>query len=368
MARHWLGRTAGFFAGWLLAAMLPMAVHARPLTIVNFGGANGQAQAAAFVQPFAQARREEVVTAAYNGGLKAIDAMVSRKLITWDVVDVAPSDLIAGCAAGLFERIDRRLLPNAAVLLPGAVHECGVGAFVWSTVLVHNAGQFKEPPKNWGDFWNVAKYPGKRGLRRGARYNLEIALMADGVARSQVYAELGTEPGVARALAKLAQLKPHIVWWDSNEQPLQWLATHEVAMSSVYNGRVHPANQTRATKVDIVWTDAIYALDYWVIVKGSPSRELAHAFMDFAISERAQLAFSREIAYGPTHMQAIMNYEQVRPVQQGLPFQAVIDLSMSPSDLPSAPSNLRKSLAFNAAFWGQKGSDLEGRFERAMGR
>ena len=56
-----------------------------------------------------------------------------------------------------------------------------MGATVFSTVLAWDKDKFHGSP-SWGDFWDVAKLPGKRGLRRGVVGNLEIALLADGVA------------------------------------------------------------------------------------------------------------------------------------------------------------------------------------------
>src|SRR3546814_1746715 len=57
--------------------------------------------------------------------------------------------------------------------LPAAVHECGVGAFVWSTVLAYNGKTMKTAPTSWADFWDVKKFPGKRGMRKGARRSEE---------------------------------------------------------------------------------------------------------------------------------------------------------------------------------------------------
>ena len=39
-----------------------------------------------------------------------------------------------------------------------------------------------DQPSTIADFWNVDKFPGRRGLRKVPRVNLEWALMADGVA------------------------------------------------------------------------------------------------------------------------------------------------------------------------------------------
>src|SRR4029077_3758347 len=68
---------------------------------------------------------------------------------------------------------------------------CGVPVVNSSGVLVYDADRIKDDPntsapktstpKTWADFWNVAKWPGKRGLWYGPQETLEVALMADGV-------------------------------------------------------------------------------------------------------------------------------------------------------------------------------------------
>lgn len=338
---------------------------AQGLTVANFGGANGKAQEAAFIQPFKAAYKTEARGVEYSGDLSAIRTMINGRKNEWDVVEVESADLKAGCDAGLFERIERSSIPHAGMLLPGTVQDCGVGAFVWSTVMAYDPGRFKEAPRSWQDFWNVQRFPGKRGLRKGPRYNMEIALMADGVHRRDVYATLATEGGVKRALAKLEQLKPHIVWWESGSQPPQRLASGETTLSTAFNGRIAAANRERLTPLAISWLDAVYELDYWVIIKDSPRRELARAFISFATSEEAQLAFSREIPYGPTHFNAILRYDtgRSRPAASA----PITDLSMANSDLPSAPGNMRRSLAFDPGFWTRgSGVELEKQFAQRM--
>ena len=55
-----------------LAVALPLALaqapaQARDLTVVNFGGANGDAQNAAFIQPYEKETGKKVIPVAYNG-------------------------------------------------------------------------------------------------------------------------------------------------------------------------------------------------------------------------------------------------------------------------------------------------------------
>lgn len=332
-------------------ALTCLTVSSQTLTVANFGGAGGLAQDIAFIKPFSKTQKIDTRGVEYPGDLPAIRAMLKTRKLEWDVVEVESTDVKIGCDEGLFERIDRSSLQHATFLLPGAVQDCGVGAFVWSTVLAFDSKRFQEEPKSWSDFWDVQRFPGKRGLRKGIRYNLEIALMADGVHRRDVYELLATEQGLDRALAKLEALKPHIVWWESGSQPPQRLLSGEVTMSTAYNGRIAAANRDNSKQqLTISWVNAIYELDYWSIVKGTTKRAQALAFINYVSSEAAQLAFSQEIPYGPTNYGAILRYDEGRKRTTNSNTH-LIDLSMAPSDLPSAPGNMRQSLPFSATFW-----------------
>ena len=342
-----------------LTTALPAMVSAQtqPLVVANFGGANGKAQEIAFLKPFSRESNSAARGVEYDGDLGAVRKMVQANKPTWDVVEVESSELTVGCKEGLFEPFDKAQVKNASMLMPGSVQSCGVGAFVWSTVLAYNSATLKTAPAGWADFWDVKKFPGKRGMRKGARYNLEFALMADGVHRRDVYATLGTEAGLQRALNKVQQLKPHIVWWESGSQPPKALASGEWVMSTAYNGRISAAVADGADGLTIAWNDAIYDLDYWAIVKGSPRADRARAFVNFATSDPAQLAFSREITYGPTNYNAILAYDTGR--KRVPDDKHLIDLSMAPSDLPSAPGNLRRSLAFSPSYWVTNGAQID---------
>lgn len=314
------------------------------LTVINFGGANGKAQQKAFMEPFAKASGTQVQQVEYNGEQAKIKAMVETKSVSWDVVEVESPDVVRGCDEGLFERMDWSKVGNKADFQPAAVTECGVGIFVWSTVMAYDADKLKVGPKTWADFWDTKKFPGKRGLRKGARYNLEFALMADGVKPADVYKVLASKEGADRAFKKLTELKPSIQWWEAGAQPPQFLVAGDVAMTSAYNGRIDAA-QREGRNLQIAWYGGIYDLDYWTIVKGSPNKDAAMKFIAYASTPDAQAEYARNISYGPTNNKAL----------------AKLDAKVL-SQLPTSPANSKDALQFNIKFWADAGESLEKRF------
>ncbi len=130
----------------------------------------------------------------------------------WDVVLVSADELLAGCDDGLFEKLNWAALGGKDHYLPAGRQRLRRRSRRAQPGARLGPRQVSATP-SWADFWDVARYPGKRGLRRGARSNLEIALLADGVAPGDVYRLLRTDDGVDRAFRKLDQIKPYLVWW-----------------------------------------------------------------------------------------------------------------------------------------------------------
>jgi putative spermidine/putrescine transport system substrate-binding protein len=323
---------------------LPTLAQAQ-LTVVNFGGANANAQKKAYYEPFEKATGTKVVSVEYNGEQAKVKAMVETKKVTWDVVELESPDVGRGCDEGLFEKLDYAKIGNKADFAPkAAVTDCGVGIFVWSTVMAYNADKLKDAPKSWADFWDVKKYPGKRAMRKGARYNLEFALMADGVKPDDVYKMLATKDGADRAFKKLGELKPSIQWWEAGAQPPQFLVAGDVVMATAYNGRIDAAAR-EGKNLKISWTNQIYDLEYFGIVKGSPNTDAAYKFLNLALSADPQAEYARNIAYGPTNTKAL----------------GKLDAKVL-GNLPTAQANMQGGLEFGIKFWADQGEALEKRF------
>ncbi len=314
------------------------------IVVISFGGANQKAQQKAYYEPFNASGEGKVTPGEYNGEQAKIKAMVEAGNVTWDVVEVESPELLRGCEEGLYEQLDYSKIGDKSEFLDKAVSDCGIGVFVWSTALAYNADKLDTAPTSWADFWDVEKFPGKRGMRKGAKFTLEFALLADGVAPEEVYEVLATKEGVERAFAKLDQIKEHIQWWEAGAQPPQLLASGDVVMSSVYNGRIAAA-QKEGKNLKLVWNGSIYDVDSWAIPKGSPNMEEAYRFIRFASQPEPQRVFSGEIPYGPTNVNAVEG----------------IDPAIA-ADLPTAPDNLKGALASNTEFWVEQGEDLEQRF------
>ncbi len=328
----------------VLGLGLGTAQASESMVVVGYGGAGQKAQEVAFFQPFSAKDGSQLVQGEYNGEMARIRVMAETGRVDWDVVQIEGPDLARGCEEGLFERLDWASIGGSEQLIPEAVQACGSAALVWGVALAYDAGKLKQAPNSWGDFWDLQKFPGKRGLRKRAVYNLEFALMADGVPPAEVYRVLKTPAGVDRAFAKLSQLKPHIQWWEAGAQPTQWLVAGDVTMTSIYTGRVAVAHQ-EGQNLALVWPSSLYGMDYWAIVKGSRHVDQAKRFIAFANSTDAQVDYVRHIPYGPTNKVAA----------------ARLDAKLA-QWVPTSAQNLAVGVPMDVEFWVDHGEELEERF------
>ncbi|WP_447792019.1 polyamine ABC transporter substrate-binding protein [Pseudomonas farris] len=319
------------------------AMAADALTVVSFGGANKVAQAKAFYEPWERQSSGKVIAGEYNGEMARLKVMVDTHSVDWDVVEVELPELARGCDEGLFESLPPELFGSSSQYVSGAIQPCGVGFFIWSTVLAYNADKLAVAPTGWADFWDLKKYPGKRGLRKTAKFTLEFALMADGVPPSEVYQVLATKTGQDRAFAKLDQIRPSIQWWEAGAQPAQYLMSGDVVMSAAYNGRISAAQKESNLKV--VWAGGIYDFDAWAIPKGSKHVEAAKQFITFTLEPQQQQRFAQSIAYGPANLGAI----------------SLLDKSVL-EGLPTAEEHIGQQVQNSTPFWADYGESLEQRF------
>lgn len=330
-----------------LATGIVTASHglAADLTIVSFGGANKEAQVKAFYKPWQQARGSKIISGEYNGEMAKVKAMVDTRSVSWDAVEVESAELARGCEEGMFETLDPAQIGlDTKHFVPGAIQPCGIGFLVYSTVLAYNTSKLKQAPTGWKDFWDVEKFPGKRGLRKLAKSTLEFALIADGVAHADVYTLLATKAGQDRAFAKLDEIKPHIQWWEAGAQPPQYLAAGDVVMSSVYNGRLS-AKQKKKYDLDIVWSGGLYEFDSWAIPRGASRQEKTREFIAFTLDPAQQKSFAEHIDYGAANLQAMQLLDKDRI-----------------AELPTAPANLSQQMPVDPLFWADHGEQLEQRF------
>ncbi len=345
------------FSATALLAVGAVAATAGEITVVSWGGAYTKSQVEAYQKPWMEKTGNTIVSEDYNGGLAEIKAQVEAGNVSWDLVDVELSDAVRGCDEGLLESIDKSILPAAPDgtpaeqdFIPGALQDCAVANIVWSTIFAVDTSK-TTGVDSIDDFFNLKGFPGKRGMRKGPKANLEMALMADGVPADKVYEVLGTPEGVDRAFAKLDTIKNDIVWWEAGAQPPQLLADGEVAMTTAYNGRIFNAAVAENKPFKVIWDGQIMDFDLWVVPKGAPNKDLAMDFIAFSTDTQRLADQASWISYGPARKSsgALVGLYSDGKTEMG-------------PHMPTAKANLKNALVNDFEFWADNADQLNERF------
>jgi putative spermidine/putrescine transport system substrate-binding protein len=264
-----------------LVAACAAGAQARDLNVVVRPGTPSGYVQKVVTGPFATAAGIPVRVSTWGGGVTVLGAQLKAANNDWDVVELNPEELGTACAAGQLEKLDWAAIGGKTHYLPQGVSDCGVGAVLTTQVLAWDRSK-SAPAPGWADFWDVAKFPGKRGLYKGAEGNLEFALIADGVAPADVYKVLATSEGVDRAFRKLDQLKPYIVWWDNGAQAAHILRSGDVLMTTAPASEIITLDRQEHRNFGIQWNAGLYEVESWAIPKGSPDLRQAEQFLYFA--------------------------------------------------------------------------------------
>ena len=326
----------------VLAALVAWPADTCGLTIVTRGGDSPALIAEAYVRPFTEATDIAVRQESWDGGVDALRARAAEP--GWDLVQVDPEELSAGCSDGLFEKPDWSAIGGKDHYQPMGVSECGVGATVSSIVLAWDRDKFSVTP-TWTDFWDVAKFPGKRGLGRTVRGALEFALLADGVAPGDVYKILATAEGVDRAFRRLDQLKPYIVWWQTPAEAAKFLGSGDVLMTTTRAGVIARANWTDRRNFGLQFAGSLYEPRLWAVMKGGNARE-ASQFLYFTGAPSVEARLQR--LSGEAGLAKGVN-DWLMPEHQALS--------------PTFPANAGVALRVDNAFWHENLAKLKTRFE-----
>ncbi len=270
------------------------------LHVATFGGGVQDAQRTALFVPFTAQDNVRLQVSDWNGNLTTLQRRAATGSNDWDLVLMEAAPLQLACLQGLL--LPQPLTQAADVPSTDRVgHACGIAAWRMDLVLAWDKGRIEMIP-SWGDFWNVAQHPGKRGLRRDPRGTLEIALMADGVQPADIYRTLSTQEGVDRAFRKLDQLKPYIVWWSTPAEAVQIIESGAVLMTSAPDGEVATADRADHHSFGAQWAQSLGIAVEWAIPSriAPEHRALARNLLAFVSDPARRAGFASAYPGTPT--------------------------------------------------------------------
>lgn len=332
-------------------------VQASEVNVTSVGGAYQRSQENGYGKAY-EKLGNKINWNVYSGGLGEIRTQVTSGNVIWDVVDVNSAEANTGCSDGIFEKINLADItapaPNGATIDDYQIkrtNECSVGTVIYSWTYAFNTKAFSgEQPATVADYFNTARFPGKRGIWSSPTQAIELALMADGVAPKDVYKYLeeSGEKGVDRALAKLKALnddpKGGLVFWSGGAEPPELLAKGEVVMSTGWSGRFFNAVAKENAPIKQVWDGQIMDFQNFAVVKGTPHLQAAKDFLKFVTSTDNIAETARYIPYAPWRKSA------VEKILSHEPWSEDGKTAVGPY-LSTNPENMKNYLEMGVDYW-----------------
>jgi len=232
--------------------------------------------------------------------LAKLRAQVEAGNVQWDVVDTGDYAPFVYCGT-IFQKLDFTKLDISKVP-EGQVGECSVPAMNYAVLLMYNKATYGDnPPTGWNDFFDVEKFPGTRalwGATDAEGYIIELALLADGVAREDLF-----PADIDRALNKLRSMRDHLIFWRTGAESQQMMESGEADMLMVWSGRAMEAVRNGAD-YEPVWNDWVVVKDQMTIPVGVKDPDAAYAMLNYYLGKEAQEIMTEKTSYSPINIDA----------------------------------------------------------------
>ncbi len=248
------------------------------LTFVGYGGSGQQGQIQAWQKPYTAQNPNVTFLNTSPAAVAQVKAQVLAGNIQWDVVNVAPYAAEQDCGT-LFDKLSVPTM-NPKDYPPGTIGSCYVGNFTNSPVLSYNVKDFPNPataPKTVADFFNVKKFPGKRGIVADLQDGMmEYPLLADGVKPANLY-----PLNVNKALQTWDTIRSDTIFAPNVGALEQDVASNQVSMFILVSSRQLTLLNS-GVDIKPIWQTTVAALNAFAVPKGDPNLAAAEKFIEFA--------------------------------------------------------------------------------------
>jgi putative spermidine/putrescine transport system substrate-binding protein len=289
--------TAGALVALACFPQLTSAKDGQTLAWVDGGGAYGDDVKQQILTPWQASSGDRIAQVSGTDNAK-LRAMVEANRVVWDVYNgdnTWGTDLDSKWLVPL----DYAIIPKDEIL-PGFASKYRVANMIYSIQLAYNTDKVKQAPAGWSDFFDLKKFPGKRGVMDYSAGGIfEIALLADGVAPEHLY-----PLDIDRAIRKLDTIKSSLVFWESGAQSEDLVGSGEVAMVMTYNARAYDVKDVQKKPVDYIFAGQILAAAYLTVPKGSQHVDEAMKLISYAVSKDVDGKLSAALPLAPSNKDA----------------------------------------------------------------
>jgi putative spermidine/putrescine transport system substrate-binding protein len=344
MGTRFTGVFSAAVIGSLVLAGLATGVHSalaedqKQIVYLGIGGATQEALRKAYFEPF---EKETGIRVVEDTGMNParVQAEVKSGHPKFDITNLSTAayqtllddDLLAPIDYKYYDPADLKSMAEGTIRQKFSVSTSYTSLGMnFSTAAFPAEGA---QPKSWADFWDVKTFPGKRtmpfcGVLEGDWPLPEAALLADGVAPDKLY-----PIDIDRAVRKLKELSPNVIWWKNTSQPGQYIAQGEAVMSMDSVGRTNNL-MDKGVAVKYVWNGAQTFSSKWIVAKGDPNYDNTMRFLAFIARPDRQIALARLIGYAPINPRAYDTMDKA-----------------SAERLVTYPDNFKQTFAYDHEWW-----------------
>jgi len=273
------------------------------VTFSSWGGAFQDALRKSMLEPSGKKLGITVKEDTTNG-IQDVRAQITAGKVAWDVTEQELPTCETLKRDGMLEPLDYSVIKTDGIP-KDLINSHYIGFINFTKVIAYRKDKYGDNgPKTWADFWDVKKFPGKRSMHGKVNYNLEAALMADGVPPANVYKVLATKEGQERAWKKLAEIAPHVtVWYRGGSQSAQLLRDGEVDIIHMGHNRVESVKAS-GKPVAYTFDGGTMDIDCLLIPKGAPNKANAMKLINELLDARAQATLAKMMPLGPVNTKA----------------------------------------------------------------
>lgn len=300
----------------LAATLAPDAALAQQQLVISHWGFNGEMLKKHLFEPFEQKYGVKIVMETGNNADR-LNKIRIRGDVPVDLIYLADSFAQNAIDLGLVEPIDRSKIPNIADLyeLAQAPHgkDYGPAYTIGRLGIVYDAKAVAAPITQWADLWR----PELQGKLTIPQFSTTFGPLLAVIAGKKVGVDAFANPDAA--FASLKTLSAGVVSaYGRSSELINMFTQGEVVAAATQDFVFASIKKAVPTAEWAALSDGAYAnLNTINIVKGSPNKELAHTFINFALDPAIQKAMAVAKVDAPANTKVELTPEQAAPWTYG---------------------------------------------------
>ncbi|MQA79151.1 MAG: extracellular solute-binding protein [Streptosporangiales bacterium] len=274
------------------------------VTILGYAGVFQDNYEKAVIEPFQKANPKIKVTfrPAQNSAEMLATLRSEKSNPSNDVAIMDTSVSATGNKEGIFAPLDPKAVPNVADVTEQGKTPKNFGPAVTydNLVLLYDTTKVKPAPTSWDALWDP-KHKGKIGI--------PAAPDIQGLALTMIVCKMegaDYQKTIDPAVERLSQLSGAVQTWDPQPDPYSLVTSGSATVAVGWNARGQLYADTSKGKLGVALPSegSVFQVNTINLTKNSKHPKAAQAFMDYALSPKAQESFTETMFYAPTNSKA----------------------------------------------------------------